>query len=508
MRTIFVLFDSLNRLALGFYGGSIATPNFDRLAARSTVFDRHYVGSLPCMPARRDMHTGRLNFMHRSWGPMEVFDDSFVVGLRENGVYTHLTSDHNHYFEDGGATYHNRYNTYDFIRGQESDAWAAMVKPPLDHFHESYHEKQFGSARSAQRIQGMINETRFQSAEDFPTSKCFDAALNFLDINGAEDNWFLHLECFDPHEPFVAPAGFRDAFPSDYTGPIYNWPQYRTATDDTPEEIAEIRANYAALVAFCDSQFGRLMDYMDANDMWKDTAVVLTTDHGFMLGEHEWYGKIRMPSFNEMTNIPLVIHDPETPASWGTRSNTLVQTTDLSATFLDFFGLSPRPHTLGTSILRLIRDGTSMIRDIALYGIFGGAINATDGRYTYFLYPENMEASPLFEYTLMPTHSTSLFETRELKDAELYRGFNFTKGVPVLKVPALPDAKRPPMQGGGFAETRTCLYDLQTDPGQTRPFRDETIEAAIRTRIVAEMKRHEAPEELYVRFGLVEHALT
>ena len=52
MKTVFVLFDSLNRHMLGAYGGTrIPTPNFDRLAARSKVYDKHYVGSLPCMPA-------------------------------------------------------------------------------------------------------------------------------------------------------------------------------------------------------------------------------------------------------------------------------------------------------------------------------------------------------------------------------------------------------------------------------------------------------------------------
>ena len=70
MKTLFILFDSLNRSALGAYGGSIPTPNFDRMASRSAVFDNHYAGSLPCMPARRDMQTGRLNFLHRSWGPL------------------------------------------------------------------------------------------------------------------------------------------------------------------------------------------------------------------------------------------------------------------------------------------------------------------------------------------------------------------------------------------------------------------------------------------------------
>lgn len=66
MRTIFVLFDSLNRRALQPYGGTtVDTPNFARLAQKCVTFDNHYVGSLPCMPARRDLHTGRLNFLHR-----------------------------------------------------------------------------------------------------------------------------------------------------------------------------------------------------------------------------------------------------------------------------------------------------------------------------------------------------------------------------------------------------------------------------------------------------------
>jgi arylsulfatase A-like enzyme len=56
------------------------------------------------MPARRDLHTGRLNFMHRSWGPLEPFDNSLPELLKKQGVYTHLVSDHLHYFEDGGAT--------------------------------------------------------------------------------------------------------------------------------------------------------------------------------------------------------------------------------------------------------------------------------------------------------------------------------------------------------------------------------------------------------------------
>ena len=132
MRTIFVLFDSLMRTAVGCYGSTtVQTPNFDRFARRAVTFDTHFVGSLPCMPARRDLHTGRLNFMHRSWGPLEPFDNSFPEMMRDAGIHTHLVTDHMHYFEDGGATYHGRFRTWDFIRGQEYDPWKAMVDPPI-----------------------------------------------------------------------------------------------------------------------------------------------------------------------------------------------------------------------------------------------------------------------------------------------------------------------------------------------------------------------------------------
>ena len=139
MKTVFLLFDSLNLRMLNSYGGTyIETPNFNRLAKKSIQFNNHYVGSMPCMPARRDMHSGRLSFLHRSWGPLEPFDNSFPEILRKNKIYTHLVTDHYHYFEDGGATYHNRFDSWDFIRGQESDPWKAMVQPPLEKFKEKY----------------------------------------------------------------------------------------------------------------------------------------------------------------------------------------------------------------------------------------------------------------------------------------------------------------------------------------------------------------------------------
>ena len=105
MRAIMLMFDTLNRRMLSAYGCDwTKTPNFQRLAERTVVFDNCYAGSLPCMPARRELHTGRYNFLHRSWGPVEPYDDSIPQMLTQAGIHTHLSTDHPQDAEDGGAT--------------------------------------------------------------------------------------------------------------------------------------------------------------------------------------------------------------------------------------------------------------------------------------------------------------------------------------------------------------------------------------------------------------------
>ena len=129
MKAIMVMFDSLNRRMLPPYGCDwVHAPNFARLAERSVTFDRAYVGSMPCMPARRELHTGRYNFLHRSWGPIEPFDDSMPEMLKQHGIHSHLVSDHYHYWEDGGCTYHPRYSTWEVSRGQEGDPWKGDLR--------------------------------------------------------------------------------------------------------------------------------------------------------------------------------------------------------------------------------------------------------------------------------------------------------------------------------------------------------------------------------------------
>ncbi|MGH6923232.1 MAG: sulfatase [Propylenella sp.] len=501
MKAVFVLFDSLNRHMLGPYGGRrIDTPGFDRLAGRTTTFANHYVGSLPCMPARRDMQSGRLSFLHRSWGPLEPFDNSFPELLNDAGIYSHLITDHFHYWEDGGATYHNRYDSYEFIRGQEGDPWKALVQPHWERLREMYHERQYSEALRDYKRHNMVNREFIRDEKDFPSVQCFAAGFDFLERNRDADGWLLQIETFDPHEPFQTPQRFREKFRTGWNGPIRDWPRYGRV-DELPEECEELRANYYAVVALCDYLMGNLLDYFDMHDLWKDTALVVTTDHGFLLGEHDFWAKNRMNMYQEIVHIPLFVHDPRQSVAGASRS-ALTQTIDLAPTFLDLFGVARQPEMEGHSLLPVIASD-HRLREAALFGYFGGAVNVTDGRYTYHRFPPDLRTQELYQYTLMPTHIWDHFPPEELSSASLAGPFPFTKGVPVLKV-AVSD--RSPMYSnygpGALLENETRLYDLMHDPGQETPIDDPAAEARMTALMRNLMTMNDAPPEAFKRLEL------
>jgi arylsulfatase A-like enzyme len=501
MKAVFVLFDSLNRHMLGAYGGTrIPTPNFDRLAKRSVTFDKHYVGSLPCMPARRDMLTGRLTFLHRSWGPLEPFDNAFPELLHQSGIYSHLITDHFHYWEDGGATYHNRYDTYEFVRGQEGDPWKAMVQPHWERLREMYHARQFTQERREYFSQNIINREFIKDEKDFPSVQCFAHGFEFLERNRDSDGWLLQIETFDPHEPFHAPARFKEPFDTGWTGPIRDWPRYGRV-DELPEECEELRANYYAVVSMCDFLLGQLLDYFDAHDLWKDTALVVTTDHGFLLGEHDFWAKNRMNIYEEVAHIPLFLYDPRRAEMVGSRCAALTQSIDIASTFLDLFGAPRAGEMEGLSLLDAAQGNGA--REGALFGYFGGAVNVTDGRFTYHRYPTDLRSQEIYQYTLMPTHIFQPFSTEELSQASLAEPFPFTKGAKLLKVPVIERSPFYNVYGpGALLENATRLYDLMADPGQETPLQDQVIEKRLEELMVGLMVANQAPPEAFTRLEI------
>ena len=127
----------------------------------------------------------------------------------------------------------------------------------------------------------------------------------------------------------------------------------------------------------------------------------------------------------------------------------------------------------------------------------------TDGRYTYFRYPDDMAGQEIYQYTLMPTHISSFFTPEELATATLSSPFSFTKGAPVLKVSG--NAKSPMYRGQGmsfFQDTETVLYDTLNDPEQRHPVDEPAVAAHLTERMLALMQANDAPPEAYLRLGL------
>ena len=503
MKAVMVMFDSLNRHMLEPYGCDWTnTPNFRRLASRAVTLDGSYVCSMPCMPARRDLHTGRPNFLHCPWGPLQPFDDSVPQMLSDSGVYTHLASDHWHYWEDGGATYHNRYSSWEFFRGQEGDSWIGQVKDP--EIPSNINPK---SNRA-----DWINRQHTVSDSQYSQSQTFESACRFLDRNHAEDNWFLQVECFDPHEPFTVHRSFRDLYPSDYTVPMFDWPSYK-AVDDPPEVVEEARRNYAALLSKCDRSLGDILDAFDRYNLWEDTMLMLWTDHGFLLGEHNSWAKNYMPLYEQISHTPFFLWDPRSPDAAGERRGSLVQPAiDLGPTLLKFFGLESTESMIGKDLAGVIGED-SPVRNAAIFGYFDQHINVTDGRYVYLRAPD-CDVPGADAYTLMPTtigESSLLGGYESIENAQLSPPLSFTKGQPLLRIPRgnpdhyrgmfmsrkwLPQFPDPDHPAGHL------LFDLEADPEQTTPLNDTTIAQTLIGHMVNLMRACDAPAEQYVRMAI------
>ncbi len=485
-----MMYDTLCRRFLPPYGCDwTKMPNLQRLADRSAVFDNCYVGSMPCMPARRELHTGRYNFLHRSWGPIEPFDDSMPEILHKNGIYSHLTSDHYHYWEDGGCTYHTRYKSWEISRGREGDPWKGHVKDPVI-------PKTFQVSNSSHWRQDWVNRDYMQTLEDMPQAKTVNAGVEFIDKNHSEDNWFLHIETFDPHEPFYTLKDYLDQFPHEYNGPHWDWPLY--GRQNVPQEQRDhIRKVYAAMLAMCDDMLGRVLDKMDEYNLWDDTLFILNTDHGWLLGEHDEWAKCSMPFYDEVAHAPLLIWDPRSGIK-SERRSALVQTIDLAPTILEYFNL-PIPKDMQGKPLKDTIATDKSVREYALFGIHGGHVNITDGRYVYMRAPLTPDNNPLYQYTMMATHMNRRFDIECLERAEGLAKFNFTKGCPLMKIPTNK------IGGSPYPDTRpygTLLFDLKTDPNQMKPIKDDVIECTMTEALKKMMKESDAPTEQYVRLGL------
>ncbi len=485
MKAIMLMFDSLNRNFLPNYGCDwTKLPNFERLAKKTVTFDAFYAGSLPCMPARRELHTGRQHFLHSDWSCLQPQDFSVVEEMNKNGIYTHMVTDHFHYWEDGGNSYMQRFKSFEMIRGQQGDPWIGQLTEPVIPENDS---KRIHNPRWRQ---DWVNRQHLDEEKKMPQYLTMEKGLEFIRDAHDRDQWFLQIECFDPHEPFFAQPAYKELYPHEYGGKHYDWPDYGRMEDQ--ERIEHIRYEYAALLSMCDAYLGRLLDTMDEYDLWKDTMLIVNTDHGFLLGEHGYIGKNIMPLYQEIAHLPFFIYDPRIGRQ-GDRCACLAQTVDVPVTLANYFGVQPPKYAQGYDLKEMLETGRE-VREAAVFGVFGGMLNITDGRYVYMKTPINKENQPLFNYTLMPNHMCRRFDKEELENIQITGEFAFTDGIQLMKLPAkvgLPECLQEDM-----------LFDLAGDPRQQTPIKSEELRMELEKKLKIYLTESEAPRDQWERFGL------
>jgi arylsulfatase A-like enzyme len=499
---ILVLLDSLNRHMLGAYGGhEFATDNLDRFARSAIGFTGHHVGSLPCMPARHDILVGALDFPWRPWGSIEIWEDAITRALRAAGVTTMLVSDHPHLFETGGENYHTDFTAWLYERGHENDPWrttpdptwtgtpALPVERPLYHHHYDH------------------SRTYFRSEEDFPGPRTMAAAAHWIRSSApAHDRFFLMVDEFDPHEPFDTPLPYAAMYdePGDADGLRAIWPPYLTGAVAgghlTPARARRIRASYGAKLTMIDHWFGRLLAAVDEAGLTDSTGVIVCTDHGHYLGEHDIFGKPDAPVYSELGRIPLLVrwpgHDHRDIAA-------LTTSVDLHATIADLFGAAVDHVTHGRSLLPLIDETATSVRDLALFGYWGRHVGITDGRYRYLRgcagdnFPLSVWSN---RWSTMPVQA---FPDLRLPPPDGRAELRTMPGttVPVIYQP-FEAGDRLPFWAAGHPPVDSCLFDTDIDPAENENRVGQPPEAVMLAALADELRSISAPLDLLQRIGI------
>ena len=484
MNTILVVIDTLRRDHLGCYGNKwIHTPNLDALASKSVVFDNAYIGSYPCMPARRDIWTGRFEFPWRGWGPLEPTDTDIAKIVTQSGHTSMIISDHYHMWERGSGNYFFNFSGSECIRGQENDMWITdpdiPVEYPGDAEKMARHALRPGSFARYKR-----NTAHFRVEEDYFAPQVFHKASEWLERNRELKDFFLLIEAFDPHEPFDPPYPYNEMYNPGYNGQRFIWPTYGKSDLYSSKELEEIRALYAGEVSMVDHWLGHLIDRVDHLGLVNDTMIIVVTDHGHLFGEHGMIGKPWSAlgdsnMYQELAHVPLIIYHPKGKA--GHRVQHLVQPVDLFATILDGFNIPTPSGTHGQSLLPFIlnADNGSPIRETAVYGRYGEAMNITDGEWTLYLWPPTDKNEPLYWYSPLPPQFGDVRVNDDF-DGERYSAL----------------VVRGPMS--------SALYNIKDDPYQQNNLFEEQPEIVMRLKSSLRefLESINAPREQFIRLGL------
>ncbi|HEV2126583.1 MAG TPA: choline-sulfatase [Chloroflexota bacterium] len=377
---LFIMADQLSALATSPYGNrDVKTPHLQALAERGVVFEHSYCNAPLCTPSRMSMMAGQLA------GSIPVNDNSeelpasvptFVHFLRHAG-YTTILSGKMHYV---GPDQLHGFEARSMTDIYPSDfqwvkSWAAQGDPPRRVGLPG--DKETGTSYARQMAQ-MVKESgplpwTYQLEYDEETHFHALAALRGLVRRRGPDMdqpWFLCVSYTHPHDPYVNTQEYWDRYegadiqmpeppPPGWEPPVTDvWTNSFHGVDvvnPTPEDVYRSRRGYYASTSYVDDKVGELLDEIDRLGLTKETIVVLTADHGDMVGERGMWFKRTVREWS--ARVPLLFAGPG--ISKGERVTQNCSLVDLYPTMLDLAGIempADFPHRLdGNSLAPFLR---------------------------------------------------------------------------------------------------------------------------------------------------------
>jgi hypothetical protein len=346
----------------------------------------------------------------------------------------------------------------------------------------------------------------FRGEADFPGPRTLAAGARWLEENaGAHERFFLMIDEFDPHEPFDTPEPYASLYDPDWEGPHLIWPPYVVGAQAkgvlTERQSRQIRASYGGKLTMIDAWLGRMLDAMDAGNLWDDTLFILCTDHGHYLGEKDIWGKPGAPLYEPIAHIPMLMAAPGEPP--GVR-DALTTSVDLFATLEAIFDLpAARQRTHGVSLLPLLTGEATEVRDHVLAGVWGREVHLIERDRKYVRAPVGANA-PLAMYSnrwsTMPTHVIPRYRALPLPDDRAVLDRMPGSGIPVLRQIWEAGNAHPFWAASRF--TGNHLYDLGEDPAEERNLAGGAAEANVSGHLTMALRAVEAPDVQFQRLGL------
>ena len=381
LNVLLLIIDSLRPDHVGAYGSpQIRTPNVDAIAARGLRFNRAFPEAMVTIPARRSIFTTKRIFPFRNfvpnvelgqspgWLPIDDTEHTFTSELRRQGYWVGQVSDNPHTaFTKAYEPFRKSFSSWSTVVGQ-AGFYKSPESVPLSVVYDWLPEP----VRTERYITGMrkylANTGAGVDEEETCAARVFKRSAETLEQARLRQPFCLVVDCFDPHEPWSPPPKYVDMYkdPS-YEGPNIGVTKYGFARNFTDEQLRHLHAIYAAEVTMTDRWLGHFMERFEAAGLAEDTVVLLLSDHGYLLGERGYTGKVPSQLHPELAQVPFIVAHPDGRAS-GETSTYFASTHDVGPTLLSMVGIDPPSWMEGTDLSPVLDGGRPPERRDFHYG--------------------------------------------------------------------------------------------------------------------------------------------